>query len=176
MAWPKSKIKFKITWIFKKNILYHSIKRMEKERCRSAWVVKTKRRRWKKPPLCSSSGMIPMWCVYLSSRLVWLVTKMMTIGPENMDHENNDPAAGQASIPAILFWEQNIPKLPNIQDVYCCTSTLHCQTPLWCALLLSSEAPLPAYAKVLTSGKKKKQLSFSASSKFAKRFNNRPEI
>ena len=127
-------------------------------------------------PLCSSSGMIPMWCVYLSSRLVWLVTKMMTIGPENMDHENNDPAVGQASIPAILFWEQNIPKLPNIQDVYCCTSTLHCQTPLWCALLLSSEAPLPAYAKVLTSGKKKKQLSFSASSKFAKRFNNRPEI
>ena len=150
---------------------------MEKERCRSAWVVKTKRRRWKKPPLCSSSGMIPMWCVYLSSRLVWLVTKMMTIGPENMDHENSDPAAGQASIPAILFWEQNIPKLPNIQDVYCCTSTLHCQTPLWCALLLSSQAPLPTYAKVLTSGKKKKkQLSFSASSKFAKRFNNRPEI
>ena len=56
--------------------------------------------------------------------------KMMTIGPESMDHENNDPEAGQASISGVLFWEHNTPKLPNIQDVYWCTSTLHCQTPL----------------------------------------------
>lgn len=105
------------------------------------------REKMEEAPLCSFSGMIPMWYVSFS-RLVWLVTKMMTTSPENMDHENNDPEAGQASIPAVLFWEHNTPKLPNIQYVYWCTSILHCQTPLWC-LLLFIQAPLPAYAQAL---------------------------
>lgn len=66
--------------------------------------------------------------------------KIGMVGDQNDDHKpwkhgsrNNDPEAGQASISAVLFWEHNTPKLPNIQYVYWCTSTLHCQTPLWCS-------------------------------------------
>jgi len=49
------------------------------------------------------------------------------------------------------------------------------QNPIWCSQLLFFQAPHPSYARAVTSGekKKKKQTFFSASSKFAKRANNR---